>query len=168
MGILSAIFKKKTQEPAQTDKKTVRHSVAGTSFRQDAILAMGKKNPDFALTKRDLFKRGRETPVYEYTFNPKKAELVPEPENPHDPNAIKVLVDGVHVGYIKSGSCAHLLKVIREDRIEKIEVRIFGGKSKCLTTYDADAKRLEDYELVKDSSPFGVSLQITETKKPEA
>lgn len=168
MGILSLIFGKKPQEQAQADKKTVRHSVTGTSFRQDVIRAMGKKNPDFTLTKRDLFKRGMEAPVYEYTFSPKKAELVPEPENPNDPNAIKVLVDGVHVGYIKAGSCAHLLKVIREGRVVKIEPTVFGGKSKQLCTYDANAKRLDDYELVKDETSFGVFLNITETKKPEA
>lgn len=169
MGILSHIFGKKAPEPvkpAAPKKAPTRktHKVAGTSYRQDAIRAMGEKNPDFALTKRDLFKRGLDAPVYEYTFNPTKAELIPEPENPHDPNAIKVLVDGVHVGYIKAGSCAHILKLLQEDRIERITPTIFGGKYKHLCTYDADAKRLEDYDLEKDESPFGVSLQITEKK----
>lgn len=162
MGILSSIFEKVA--PTKDDKKAVRHSVAGTSYHQDAIRAMGKKNPDFALTKRDLFKRGLEAPIYEYTFSPKKAELVPEPENPHDPKAIKVLVDGVHVGYIKSGSCAHIHKLIQEDRIKKIEPSIFGGKYKHLCTYDANATRMEDYDLEKGESSFGVSLQITEKK----
>ena len=162
MGILSHIFKK--PEPVKNDKKAVRHSVAGTSFHQDAILAMGKKNPDFTFTKRDLFKRGLEEPVYEYTFSPKKAELVPEPENPHDPKAIKVLVDDVHVGYIKAGSCAHFHKLIREDRIEKITPSVFGGKFKHLCTGDANAKRIEDYDLEVGESQFSVSLQITEKK----
>lgn len=162
MSILSRIFEKVT--PTKDDKKAIRHSVAGTSYHQDAIRAMGKKNPDFALTKRDLFKRGQEEPVYEYTFNPKKAELIPEPENPHDPKAIKVLVDGVHVGYIKAGSCAHVHKLLQEDRIAKIVPTIFGGKYKHLCTYDAGASRMEDYDLEKDESPFGVSLQIIEKK----
>lgn len=166
MSILSRIFGKK--EPTPADSKVTRHSVTGTSFRQDAIRALGKKNPDFALTKRDLFKRGMEAPIYEYTFSPKKAELVPEPENPNDPNAIKVLVDGVHVGYIKSGSCAHVHKLLRESRVVKIEPVVFGGKSKQLCTYDANAKHMEDYELEKDETSFGVYLNITETKKPEA
>lgn len=168
MGILSVLFGKKEQAPAKTqpqvgEVKTVRHKVAGTSFRQAEIKAMGKKNPDYALTKAELFKRGL-TEVYEYTFWPVKAQLVPEPENPHDPNAIKVLVDGVHVGYIKAGSCAHVRKLLQENRIEKIVPQIVGGKSKSLVTYDADAKRLDDYTLERDDSPFGVHLNITEKK----
>ena len=166
MGIFSRILKNvvaaAAPESVKDDKKVIRHRITGTSYHQDAIQAMGKKNPDFALTKRDLFKRGLEEPVYEYTFKPKKAELVPEPENHHDPNAIKVLVDGVHVGYIKAGSCAHIHKLLREDRIVKIVPTIYGGKSKHLCTYDANAKRLEDYDLEKNEAPFGVFLQIVE------
>ena len=168
MGILSAIFGKKTPEPVSSvEKKVASHKVAGTSFRQAEIKAMGKKNPDYALTKAELFKRGL-FEVYEYTFSPQKAELVPEPENPEDPKAIKVLVDGVHVGYIKAGSCAHIHKLIKEGRIEKVEPQIIGGKSKYLFTSDAAAKRLDDYTLERSDSSFGVHLKITETKKPEA
>jgi hypothetical protein len=30
------------------------------------------------------------------------AELVPEPTNRHDPNAVKVIIHGVHVGYLEA------------------------------------------------------------------
>ena len=167
MSILSRLFGKMGQTPvappAQEEKKTSTHKVAGTSFRQAAIKALGTKNPDFALTKGELFKRGLDE-VYEYTFNPKKAELVPEPDNPDDPNAIKVVVDGVHVGYIKAGSCARIHKLIRECRIEKIEAQIVGGKSKYLCTYDTDPKKLSDYTLERSDGSFGVQLTITEAK----
>lgn len=165
MGFFSSLLSRITAPaaPAAPGAKVVTHKIAGTSFRQEAILAMGKKNPDYALDKRGLLKRWpKGVTVYEYTFSPKKAELVPEPENPEDPKAIKVLVDGVHVGYIKAGSCAHLHKLIRENRIQKIEPRIFGGKYKDLYSHDAEARRSEDFELEKGSSPFGVSLEITE------
>jgi hypothetical protein len=143
--------------------KVVSHTVVGTSYQQKEILAMGRKNPDYELDKRGLLKRWPQgVTVYEYAFNPKKAELVPEPENPHDQKAIKVLVDGVHVGYIKAGSCAHIHKLLRENRIQKIEPKIFGGKYKELYSYDAAARKSEDFEFGKGSSPFGVRLEITE------
>ena len=167
MGILSRIFGKKEQAPVTPpqpeEKKPVRHKVAGTSFRQAAIKAMGTKNPDYSLTKAELFKRGLDE-VYEYTFNPQSAELIPEPENPEDPNAIKVMVDGVHVGYIKSGSCARIHKLLREDRIERVEPYIVGGKSKYLSSDDVNAKRLDDYTLERNDSDFGVQLTIKEKK----
>ena len=100
--------------------------------------------------------------VYEYTFDPQRVDLIPEPENPKDPKAIKVLVDGVHVGYIKAGSCAHIHRLIRENRIESIEPRILGGKYKAVFSYDASARKAEDFELEKGTSPLCVRLDITE------
>lgn len=171
MGLFSRLFSRKQPEPTKpveavpkaNGPKTVTHKVAGTSYRQKELLAMGEKSPDYALTKRELVKLWPEgVTVYEYNFSPKKAELVPEPENPHDPKAIKVLVDGVHVGYIKAGSCAHIHKLLRENRIQSIVPKISGGKYKELYSYEVGAKRSEDFEFEKGDAPFGVSLAITE------
>lgn len=168
MGFFSRLFSRKAEPVKAPGAKVVSHGVVGTSYRQEAILAMGKINPDYKLDKRGLVKRWPDgVTVYEYTFSPKKAELVPEPENPHDPKAIKVLVDGVHVGYIKAGSCAHIHKLIRENRIQKIVPRIIGGKYKELYSHDADPESSADFELDKGSSPFGVRLEITELPAPE-
>lgn len=166
MGVLSRIFSIKSKPVTQitsSSAKVVSHTVAGTNFHQKEIQAMGHKNPDFALDKRSLLKRWpKGVTVYEYAFCPKKAVLVPEPENPHDPKAIKVLVDDVHVGYIKAGSCAHIHKLLKDNRIHKIEPKIIGGKYKALYSYDAMAKKSEDFEFEKGSSSFGVRLDITE------
>lgn len=172
MGFFSSLFSPKKAKPAKQLKapnvKVVTHQVAGSNYRQEAIMAMGTKNPDYNLTKRELFKRWPNgVTVYEYTFNPKKAELVPEPENPEDPKAIKVLVDGVHVGYIKSGSCAHIHRLIRENRIWKIEPKITGGKYKDLYSEDIDARTSADFELEKGESTIGVRLEISELPTTE-
>ena len=156
MGFLSRLFSRVQAQPAEPgyspDVKVVSHKVAGTSFRQEAIKAMGEKNPDFDLTKRELLKLWPDgVTVYEYVFDPQRVDLVPEPENPEDPNALKVVLDGVHVGYIKAGSCAHIRRLIREGRIEQIEPRIIGGKYKAVYDY-----------VDKGETPFGVRLDITE------
>lgn len=170
MGLFSRLFSHKQSKPTEPVKvpgaKVVRHKAEGTSYRQDAIQSMGKKNQDYNLNKRELVKRWPEgVTVYEYDFHPQKAELVPEPENPEDPKAIKVLVDGVHVGYIKAGSCAHIHRLILENRIAKIEPKIVGGKYKDLYCYDEYARMMKEvaaYELEKHSGQFGVYLNITE------
>lgn len=51
-------------------------SVAGTTFRHEAVKAVKHHS---------------------------KVKFEPEPDNPHDPNALKVLVDGEHVGYVPRG-----------------------------------------------------------------
>lgn len=165
MGFFTKLFSRKpAPEPvAAPSTRTVSHKVAGTNYRQEIIQALGTKNPDYALNKRDLLKRWPQgVTVYEYTFHPQQAELVPEPDNPHDPKAIKVLVDGQHVGYIKAGSCAHIHRLLRENRIQKIEPKIIGGKYKELYSLDAGARSPEDYEFEKGAMPFGVRLEITE------
>ena len=55
---------------------TTVYSVAGVTFRVEALRSI---TADGAVT------------------------IEPEPTNPHDPHAHKVLVDGVHVGYLKRG-----------------------------------------------------------------
>jgi hypothetical protein len=168
MGLFSSLFSHKAGQVKTPGAKVVSHSVAGTNYRQEAILAMGKINPDYKLDKRGLLKRWpKGVTVYEYTFSPKKAELVPEPENPHDPKAIKVLVDGVHVGYIKAGSCAHIHKLIRENRIQKITPKIIGGKYKAVFSYDVGARSSEDFEYEKGTTPICVRLEIAEIPAPE-
>ena len=168
MGIFSRLFAKKEQpiEPDPTpapNTRKVSHGIVGTSYREDAIWLLGKKNPDFELDKRGILKRWPQgETVYEYTFGQLKAELVPEPENPHDPKAIKVLIEGVHVGYIKAGSCARVHKLIRENRIQKIEPRIFGGKYKAVFSLDADPRSSADFEFEKGTQPLCIRLEITE------
>lgn len=167
MGLFSRLFSRKKAEPEKVPgAKVVGHTVAGTSHHQDALQAMGKKNPGYSLTKRELVKRWPNgITVYEYTFSPKKAELVPDPGNEYNPKAIKVFIDGQHVGWIKDGSCAHIHKLLRENRIQSIVPKIIGGKSKsiyCHDEYSIRERRVGDYEFEKDETTIGVRLEITE------
>lgn len=138
--------------------KEETHKVAGVSFRQDAIRSLGVKNPDFTATKKTLQGEGlTDEWIYEYIFAPQKVELQPEPDNPHDPKAIKVVVDGTHVGYIKAGSCAHIHKLLREDRILHATCFIGGGKRKGIFEDD----EVGQYTLEQDEIPFNARLTIT-------
>lgn len=139
--------------------KEQTYKIAGVSHYLDNILSLKSENFDYDLSKKELINEGYENErVYQYIFYVIKTELIPEPDNPHDPKAIKVIVDGVHVGYIKSGSCAHVHKLLRENRIRKIDVKIGGGKYKYIG-YDEDEDK---YYLEKDDIPFFVHLSILE------
>lgn len=144
-------------KPTEFSQKVETHRVAGTSFHQDAIKAMGMKNPDFEMTKRGFQYEGLiDKRVYEYDFVNRDVELQPEPDNPHDPKAIKVVVDGRHVGYIKAGSCAHIHKLLAAGRLMRVTGFIGGGKSKTLYWDD----NLNQYELSEDEIPFYVHLTV--------
>lgn len=165
LRLLRALFKRSKAQPCKVSpeqmkpaRKTETHKVAGTSFRQDALLSLGTKNPDFTKTKKELQAEGlTDEWIGEYEFAPQKVELQPEPDNPHDPKAIKVVVDGTHIGYIKAGSCAHVHKLLETDRILRITCSIGGGKSKMLYWED----NFEQYDLLEDEIPFFARLTIT-------
>jgi hypothetical protein len=68
--------------------------VVGTSHYQDALLALSARHAD------------------EEVRIEKIALLVPEPDNPHDPNAIAVHIDGQLVGYLSRDENRRWLDVV--------------------------------------------------------
>ncbi len=145
---------------APANIKTYR--ATGMGYRIESLLSLGVENEDYHKTKKELIDDDlTDQRIYEYDFYPHKTELVPEPDNPHDPNAIKVVVDGVHIAYIKAGSCSHLLKVIGEGRIRKITCDIAGGKYKYVSC-DYDDYGEEEYTVERDETPYSVVLHVTE------
>ena len=139
------------------------YHATGMGHYLDNLLSLGIKNEDFEKSKKALIDEGLvEERVWEYEFYPLKVELVPEPDNPYDSKAIKVIVDGVHVAYIKKGSCSHLLKVIQEGRIEGIKCQIGGGRYKYISEEWDDEMENVTYTLESDSRPYFVWLYITE------
>lgn len=134
--------------------------VAGTSFRREVIEEMGVENPAYSYSKRQLIDEVSEGErVYEYEFFPSNVELIEEPDNPHDPNAIKVVIDGVHVGYIKSGSCSRVRNLLRSGKAISVEADIYGGNYK-LFSLDDD----EQYHIEKSETDFGVKVRIIHRK----
>jgi HIRAN domain-containing protein len=73
------------------------------------------------------------------------AELVPEPENPHDPRAVKVLIGGRHVGYLSR----------RHARRYRRQIRAAGGPVALRAWIGGLGKRSENPNL-------GVSLTLPE------
>jgi len=61
--------------------------VAGESYRQDELVRITGRRGSEALKIENV-----------------ELELVCEPDNEHDPRAVKVLVQGLHVGYLSKGT----------------------------------------------------------------
>jgi hypothetical protein len=81
-----------------------RVSVVGYDFHQGALrsVATGRLRADVRFECR--------------------AHLVREPENEHDPNAVKVMVGTEKIGYVKAGSAKRMqkrLKALVEDEVEE-------------------------------------------------
>ena len=143
-------------------KKTQTHRVAGVSFREAILKDLMGENSYYTCSKTDLISYGCvDERIYKFNVYNGSAELVPEPDNPHDPKAVKVLVEGMHIGYIKEGSCSRIHNLMRDDRIEKIKVEIKGGDYKVIYEEYDDYTDKSTYSLDKDSAPFSAVLTIT-------
>lgn len=132
MGFLNKLFSKEAAKTEnripENDAKKQKHKVAGVAQYESNLLKLAKKNPAYSFTKKEIVaKKLCCEYLYEYTFAPQKTALIPDSTNPNNPNAIKVVIDGQHVGYIKPGSCARILKLINEGRIAGIQSKINGG-----------------------------------------
>lgn len=140
--------------------KVERHRVTGTSYRLDAIKSLMHEDPDYYLSKSQLIEEGRTGErIYKLGGSFLPAVLEPEPDNPQDQNAIKVVVGGVHIGYIKAGSCAHIHKALREGRIENVMCEVAGGDYKILLE-DINEDGDSEYTLERDTVPFYAVLVI--------
>ena len=134
--------------------------VAGTSYRQDAIEEMGIENSVYSCSNREFVDEADENEhIYEYFFEPVKVELVEEPDNPHDPNAVKVIIDGVHVGYIKAGSCSRVKNLLRSGKVTSIHADIYGGNYKMYYIDEDDKCHVE-----RDKTDYGIKVHIMHYK----
>lgn len=162
------------EEPAQAEEQpataasveTVKtYKVAGVTHYEKNIMHFAEENEVYSYTKKELVDSWTgldEEKIWKYEFSTPTIELVPEPDNAYDPNAIKVMADGLHVGYIKAEDCAHLLKCIREQRISRISCWIGGGPYKLLIEdYDID-KDKQVFTLERDKINLFVHLSVTE------
>ena len=146
--------------PAKPRAKFERHKLAGTSYHLDAIMALAQENPDYDLTKREIIDDGlTDERIYQYTFSDGPVELVDDPDNEYDPNAIKVLIAGQHIGYIKRGSTGRIHNLQRAGRVLGVTAEIYGGKYKVVIC-DDDDDGAEHYDLIKDETGYGAAIEI--------
>lgn len=141
---------------------TKNFHVTGISHYIDALLSLSYENADYALSKRELIDADLiDERVYELLFDPIKVELVPEPNNPVDKNAIQVFVDGALVGYIKKGSCSQVKNLLASDKLLGVTCDISGGKYKIVyEELDEDTGK-ETYTLEHEEAPYGITIHIT-------
>lgn len=137
--------------------KKERFRVTGTQYYQDAFIEkLGELDDDYE-EKVSIIKEsyGDGDKIYQYYFGGLKADLIPEPDNEHDKNAVKVMVDGIQVGYIKKGSCSHVKNLMASPDFAGIDVEIKGGKYKEIRE-DDDGKLHVD----RGEDPFFVNIDI--------
>lgn len=137
---------------------------AGMEHYMDALLEIATENMDYTCTKSELKKflliNQR---IYQYKFNPTSIDLVPDPSNQYDLNAVKIILNNHHVGYIRASEAVGSADLFNSERVKRVQVAIQGGKYKLLLgngSYFDGSEPLSEFKLVKDESPFSIKIYL--------
>jgi len=77
-------------------------------------------------------------------------ELIPEPTNPHDPNAIKVMHEEIgHIGYVPAEYTEQVKSIMDKDY--EVEWKLLGGKMKYVD---------EDDKVKTKTLTYGIAIDL--------
>lgn len=144
-------------EPVPSERKpesVERIHVRGISNYKKNIMAVATENSDYDMSKKELEEEYPDERVWQYSFFP-KCDLVPEPTNEYDPNAIMVQADGLCIGYVPKGSTSHVRNLMKSGRIKWIDLKIGGGKYKYVYENE-DGK----YELDRGEKEYSAIVEL--------
>ena len=112
-----------------------KFNVAGASFRTDKIeYILGKYFDD--KSKQDsgsYFVNDQPQKYSKYpVFITNKVKLMPEPENKNDSNAIKIFIDGVHLGYVARTETEEIHEELKKENNYIAEIKDDKVKNKYI------------------------------------
>lgn len=125
---------------------TETFKVAGISHYKDAIIE------NFVFDDDD-----------EFDYESSNVELIPEPENEYDPNAIKVLVNGIKIGYVPKDLTTFARNIIDSPNYSGAKVTISGEKSYVLNDDDEETEEIDLWARIHLTTQF----ESEEEKKSE-
>lgn len=142
--------------------KRCAFKVAGISRRQRAIEGnLLTENYEYSLSKKELVDSGMlDERIYKYDPTVMDASLVPEPDNPKDPNAIKVLVNGVLIGYVPAEKTGIVKELQSSKQVHSITCEFYGGPFKVISEDYDDENDKEIYTVEKESHYVGAEITI--------
>ncbi|MBX4271861.1 hypothetical protein [Clostridium estertheticum] len=148
-------------------KKEIRFRVAGTTYNgiQKNIKSMVKEEKEISdpyegLSNKDILEDySDEDKIYEVDiFGSDEMQLIPEPENKFDPNAIKIVHEEIgDVGYVPAVDCKKVNKAIEGGY--SMEWRLIGGKHKQIE-YD-DEKGKDVVKIITNTYGIMIILSIS-------
>lgn len=126
--------------------------IPGAYYHRTSIAKVANPNPDWKKTCKSLIKAGKANQkIYRFDRTTKTAELVEEPNNPHDKNAVMVIVDGEKIGYIGADENLHVKSILKSKTIKSISATITGGEYKTI---------ISESDMIKNQSGPFVTVKV--------
>lgn len=131
-------------QPAPSAWSSYKFRVAGVYYREKDIYEIMDENDDYHLGKKAIIEADMVgDTIYKYEIASLDAELIPEPDNEYDPNAIKVVVMGVMIGYVPKEKTKKVKTLLESGTVVFIACDIYGGPYKVLEDEEESIERGE-------------------------
>lgn len=159
----AARIKAEAEKNKEPETVVNEYEVTGVVFYLKNLLAQMEPNYLWDYKKQDLIDTcNYDVPIYKDVVADARLELTHEPDNPHDPNAIMVLLNDRLVGYIAAKDCKHLLHVMDNDLMVSMSCDIYGGKYKMVVEeYDVSRDKAT-YTMERGEDEYGITIRIRE------
>lgn len=143
--VVDIIIAVRENNNTKDNRKEITFSVAGCNYYREQITLLGKERREWKKSDSELLASGKDS-VFRYSF-PFDAELIPEPDNIYDKNAIAVVVEGQKIGHVPAALCEQVKPLIK--KAKGVSCRISGG----------DYKRIEHGHV--DTMFYDYSASVT-------
>ena len=142
----------KSTLPKDATRLQETFEIPGAFYHRTSIAKVANPNPDWRKSCKSLIKAGKANQkIYRFERTTKTAELVEEPNNPHDKNAVMVIVDGEKIGYIGADENLHVKSILKSKTIKSISATITGGEYKTI---------ISESDMIKNQSGPFVTVKI--------
>lgn len=146
--------------PGEAHERSYSFKVAGISFRQKYLEEILLENDEYDMSKSELIDLGMiDEPIYKYTDIIGDVTLMPEADNEYDPNAIKVCIGDVHVGYVPSEKTKRVRKILDAENLS-LSCDVVGGPYKIIREDYDDDRDKEVYYLEKNNLNIGLEVTL--------
>lgn len=150
--VFKNITKRDVSSGAPQKLTTEDFRVAGVNYYQGNVEKLACCNPEWKDKNATIVNNGNSgKKIYRYNYINKPVKLLEEPTNPHDKDAIRVVIAGELVGYIPRENCPHVKEILGRHEIKYISSFIYGGQYKVI--YDAK-------NAVKQDSDIAINIRI--------
>lgn len=153
--------KETSKEP---EYERLKFRVTGISQHEKEIIdKLLIENDEWDMSKKELIEYDMiNTRIYRY-YGLSEGKLIPEPNNPYDPNAIKVIAEGVHIGYVPS-EMTNKVKKILSTKDYLVGCNFIGGEYKILYEDYDDLNDKNKYTVERDKLNIGCEVTIKYNK----
>lgn len=110
---------------------TIVFEVAGIYNYKDNISKLATPMKKWNMTDEQILQKYPGKKIYKDYYINEPVQLIFEPNNPYDPNAIKVFINNLHVGYVPQGDNKRIKQILETSAVT-ITATVSGGDSKII------------------------------------